>query len=409
MRILVVGSGGREHALCWVLANKHHKLWCAPGNPGTAEIATNIPIKATDVESLVKFATVNDIDLVLPGSEVSLCYGIANGLASAGVPCFGPTREAAQLESSKEFTKQLCSAHNIPTAQWSAFNDANAAEEHVKRVDLPLYIKADGLAAGKGAMLAETESDAIAIIHDMMQRRTLGNAGSVVVIEEVLTGAELSFFALCNGKKAVPFGFARDYKRLNSDHRSPNTGGMGAYTLSQDRLQETVMERIVLPTLHAMTQREQPYTGILYAGLMLTGSGPKLIEYNVRFGDPECQAMMMCFQDDLYEVCDAVLRGDMPTLQNSGTTGITVVMAAPGYPQEPLKGSEIRSIEVPEGIVVFQAGTARTPGGRLIAAGGHVLNVCTTGDDLASARERVYAAIGQIDWPEGYYRHDIGA
>lgn len=406
MRILVVGSGGREHALCWVLANKGHKVWCAPGNPGTAQIATNIPISPADTTSLTKFATANDIAMVIPGSEISLCHGITDAMSRAYVPCFGPTRQAAQLETSKAFTKLLCHKNDIPTANWAAFDQVQSAEEYVKQSSLPLYIKADGLAGGKGAIRAETEQDARSIIHEMMERRTLGNAGSVVVIEEALIGEERSFFALCNGTEAVPLGLARDYKRLQPDQTSPNTGGMGAYTLTDERVEQVAMERIILPTLRAMM--DHPFCGVLYAGLMLTESGPKLIEYNVRLGDPEWQAMAMCFDDDLYWLFEAILHGNIREVRKSQRTGITVVMTAPGYPQEPRTGGEIRSIEVPEGVMVFHAGTNRTPGGRLIANGGRVLNVCTSAADLSTAREQVYAAMEQIDWPEGYYRRDVG-
>jgi phosphoribosylamine--glycine ligase len=408
MQVLVVGSGGREHALCWALANNGHKVWCAPGNPGTALVAHNVPIEASDISSLVRFAKANEINLVLPGTEVALSHGIRDAMDVAEIPCFGPTRQAAQLETSKAFTKQLCRANNIPTAQWASFDDVQAAEHHVERVDLPVYIKADGLAGGKGAVRANTEAEALDIIRAMMRQRTLGNAGRVVVIEEALVGEELSFFAFCNGSQAEPFGLARDYKRLDSSLTSPNTGGMGAYTLSDEHIEETTMDQIILPTLRAMVREDQPFFGMLYAGLMLTESGPKLIEYNVRFGDPECQAMLMTLDADLCEVCYEVTRANMPNLTRSERTGISVVMTAPGYPQEPQTGSEIRSIEVPKDVVVFQAGTCKTPGGRLVAKGGRVLNICTAADTLPEARDRVYAAIRQIDWPEGYYRHDIG-
>ena len=407
MRVLVVGSGGREHALCWSLARNNHKVWCAPGNPGTAQVGTNVPLAASDTLALANFARNYDIALVIPGSEVSLCAGITDAMNQDGIPCFGPTRHAAQLEASKAYTKFLCSGANIPTAAWQAFHDVQAAETYIKTAGGPLYIKANGLALGKGAVFAETERDAIAIVNDMMRHHSLGNAGSVVVIEEVLVGEELSFFALCNGTDAVPFGAARDYKRLAPALSSPNTGGMGAYTLPMMDIQDDVMERIILPTLHLMTKRGQPYTGVLYAGLMLTQDGPKLIEYNVRFGDPECQALALCYDEDLFDVFGETLAGKKPQ-PLAVRSAVSVVMAAPGYPEAPQTGSEIKAIDVPEDVLVFHAGTERTPGGRLIAAGGRVLNVCAAGPDRAAARSKVYAAMAGIDWPDGYYRQDVG-
>jgi len=406
VRVLVIGSGGREHALCWSFARNNHRVWCAPGNPGTAQVATNVPLAASDTRALANFARGYDIALVVPGGEVSLCAGITDAMNNYSIPCFGPTRQAAQLEASKAYTKFLCSGANIPTATWQAFHDVQLAETYIKTVGGPLYIKANGLARGKGAVFAETEKDAIEIVHDMMQRHSLGNAGSVVVIEELLVGEELSFFALCNGVEAVPFGAARDYKRLTPALSAPNTGGMGAYTLPMADIQDEVMERIILPTLHLMMRRGQPYTGVLYAGLMLTQDGPKLIEYNVRFGDPEWQALALCYDDDLFETFVGALAGRLPQ-PLAVRSGVSVVIAAPGYPEAPQAGSEIKAIEVPEDVLVFHAGTERTPGGRLIASGGRVLNVCAAGTDCAEARSKVYGAMAGIDWPDGYHRSDI--
>jgi len=412
MKILVVGSGAREHALCWSIA-KHgnRKIWCAPGNPGTAQVATNVPIAASDIIALVKFATANEINLVVPGSEVSLCGGITDAMLKVDVPCCGPTWQASQLESSKAFTKVLCKAAGIPTAEWGAFQDVKSAETYIKKVGTPLVIKADGLAAGKGVVMADTEQKAIHAVRDVLERRVFGNAGSVVVVEEQLAGQEVSFFVLCNGTKAVPLGAAQDHKRLNASPTALNTGGMGAYTqpsiFTQD-MQDQTMEQIILPTLHSMIKRERPFQGILFAGLMIN-DGPKLIEYNVRLGDPEWQALAMCLETDPLDLFMGVLAGRIPLPQMRPETGISVVMAAPGYPEAPERGSEIKSVTVPPNAQVFHAGTETTPGGRLIAAGGRVLTVCSTGLDLAEARRNVYAAIDSIDWPQGYYRNDIGA
>lgn len=414
MRVLVVGSGGREHALCWAIAkSRPSKLWCAPGNPGTAQLANNVPIAADDVPALSRFASANDVDLVVPGPEVSLCAGITDSMNRADIACFGPTWQAAQLECSKAFAKVVCKAANIPTAEWRAFQDVKSAEAYVRKIGTPLVIKADGPAAGKGVIVTQTEAEAIDAVYDMMERHVFGNAGSVVVIEECLVGQEVSLFILCNGTKATLLGTAQDHKRINEGNTGPNTGGMGAYTnpsfFTKD-LQDQAMEQIMFPALRAMAKRDRPLCGVLYAGLMLTSDGPKLIEFNVRLGDPEWQAMAMCLDSDVLELFRSALlsRKPMkPELRNE--IGISVVMASPGYPDAPRRGSEIKSVAVPSNTQVFHAGTELTPGGRLVAAGGRVLTVCSTGETIAHARDHVYEAVAQIDWPEALYRRDIGA
>ncbi len=418
MRVLVVGSGGREHALCWAIAASPllTKLWCAPGNPGIAQVAECVSIGTLDIASLVAFAQDNEIDLVVPGPEAPLVAGIADAMEAAGIPCIGPSRAAAQLEGSKTFTKELCDAAGIPTAQWERFDEAEAAREFVRRRGAPIVVKADGLAAGKGVVVAATEAEALAAIDAMMQERAFGEAGSSVVIEECLVGEEVSLFALCDGETALPLGAAQDHKRVGDGDTGPNTGGMGSYSPTpafSPALQDAAMDGVIRPALAEMTRRGTPFRGILYAGLMLTNEGVKLIEFNVRFGDPECQALVLRLKSDLLSALQAAYDGELKNfdLRWNDVAAIAVVMAARGYPEAPERGSEIRGLDraasVPN-VQVFHAGTEADTQGHIRAAGGRVLTVCATGTDLRAAHDAAYAAIRAIDWPEGFCRRDIG-
>jgi phosphoribosylamine---glycine ligase len=418
MRVLVIGSGGREHALCWALAASPllSKLWCAPGNPGIAQLAECVSIGTLDFPALVAFAQDNAVDLVVPGPEAPLVAGITDAMEAAGIACCGPSRAAAQLEGSKTFTKDLCDAAGIPTARWERFDDADAAREFIRRRGAPIVVKADGLAAGKGVVVAATEAEALAAIGAMMEARAFGEAGESVVIEECLTGDEISLFALCDGETALLLGSAQDHKRVGDGDTGPNTGGMGSYApapIFPPALEQAAMQRIVQPALAEMARRGTPFRGILYAGLMLTGDGPKLIEFNVRFGDPECQVLLPRLKSDLLPALQAACDGELANfdLRWSDAAAIGVVIAARGYPDAPEHGSEIRGLEraaaIP-GVLVFHAGTEADVRGVIRAAGGRVLTVCATAPTLAAARDAAYAGVRAIDWPEGFCRRDIG-
>jgi phosphoribosylamine--glycine ligase len=413
-----VGSGGREHALCWSLAGSLMltKLWCAPGNPGIAALAEIVPIGVGDIRALVAFAREQKVDLVVPGPEGPLVAGIADAMQAAGIPCCGPSAAAAQLEGSKSFAKEVCDAAGIPTAAWERFTDADAARDFVRRRGAPIVVKADGLAAGKGVVVAATEAEALGAIDAMMDARQFGDSGASVVIEEFLDGEEISVFALCDGTDALLLGAAQDHKRVGEGDTGPNTGGMGAYSPPPGftpTLEASVMERIVRPTLAEMARRGTPFRGILFVGLMLTGDGAKVIEFNVRFGDPECQALLLRLKSDLLPALLAACDGELRyfDLRWQETPSIAVVMAARGYPAAPQTGSVIGGLAAAEavpGAMVFHAGTALGPDGAVIAAGGRVLTVCATGETLRVARDAAYAAVRAIDWPEGFCRRDIG-
>ncbi|HEY6432691.1 MAG TPA: phosphoribosylamine--glycine ligase [Acetobacteraceae bacterium] len=419
MRVLVVGSGGREHALCWAIAASPllTKLWCAPGNPGIANEAECVPIGVTDFAGLTTFACENGVDLVVPGPEAPLVAGLADAMRTAGIRCCGPSADAARLEGSKSFTKEICDTAGIPTARWERFEQAEAAREFVRRRGAPIVVKADGLAAGKGVVVAPTEAMALAAIEQMMAAQAFGPAGAAVVIEECLTGQEVSFFALCDGAHAIPLGSAQDYKRVGDGDTGPNTGGMGAVAPAPNfspALEQAVMDRVIRPALAEMIRRGVPFRGVLYAGLMLTADGPQLIEFNVRFGDPECQVLLPRLKSDLLPALMAVCDGELGQFDlrwHDELASIGVVMAARGYPDAPERGSEIKGLEraaaVPDAIL-FHAGTATDASGRLLAAGGRVLTVCGTGRDLRAAHAAAYGAAERIDWPEGFYRRDIG-
>lgn len=416
MNVLLIGSGGREHALCWKIAKSPllTRLYAAPGNPGMGECAELIAIDTSDHGAIIAFCRSHSIDLVVVGPEAPLVAGLVDDLASAGITAFGPGRAAAQLEGSKGFTKDLCDEADIPTAAYHCFSNADDARAYVRNMGAPIVVKADGLAAGKGVTVAITLDEALGAI-DACFSGAYGAAGASVVVEEFLDGEEASFFALSDGTTVLPLATAQDHKRVGDGDTGPNTGGMGAYSPAPAMTAELVEEtltRIVRPTITAMALRGTPFKGVLYAGLMLTAAGPQLIEYNVRFGDPETQAMMMRLESDLLEMLLATAEGRLDTLapQWSDDAALTVVVASRGYPGSYGKGAEIRGIAEAEAlgdVKVFHAGTAVNEG-KLVSAGGRVLNVTARGRTIAEARQRAYDAVGRIDWPDGFCRTDIG-
>ena len=414
MNVLLIGSGGREHALAWaILASPLlGKLYCAPGNAGIAEVAECVALDVADHAAVIRFCREKRIDLVVVGPEAPLVAGLADDLTEARIKVFGPSRAAAQLEGSKGFTKDFCAEHGIPTAAYANFDSLAAALAHIETQPLPVVVKADGLAAGKGVTIAETRQAAVAAVEACFSG-ALGDGG--VVIEEFLEGEEASFFALVDGGHALALASAQDHKRAFDGDRGPNTGGMGAYSpapVVTPEIARRAMDEIIWPTVKGMAARGMPYKGVLYAGLMITDSGPKLIEYNVRFGDPEAQVLMLRLKSDLLSALLATADGVLNAFDVRwyDDASIVVVMAANGYPDNYAKGGEIRGLDAArevEGVEVFHAGTARD-GGRLVAAGGRVLNVAASGRTIAEARERAYAAVARIDWPGGFYRSDIG-
>jgi phosphoribosylamine--glycine ligase len=416
MNVLLLGSGGREHALAWKLAQspKLSRLYAAPGNPGIADHAELVAIDPADHRAVLDFCTRNSIELVVIGPEAPLVDGLGDNLRTMGFCVFGPNRVAAQLEGSKIYTKELCALHAIPTARFARASDPLAAEAALADFGLPVVIKADGLAAGKGVVVAATEAEARAALATMFDGG-FGAAGGSVVIEEFLEGEEASFFALTDGTSIVPFGTAQDHKRVGDGDTGPNTGGMGAYSpasIVTSEVEQRVMDEIVRPTVAAMAERGAPYSGILYAGLMLTADGPRLIEYNVRFGDPECQVLMMRLESDLLELMHCTARGrlgQLPPPRFSDDAALTVVMAANNYPGTPEKGGAIEGLDQAEadGAKIFHAGTARD-GDRLVANGGRVLDVTARGATVAEAHERAYAAVDRVRFPTGFCRRDIG-
>jgi phosphoribosylamine--glycine ligase len=419
MKVLVVGSGGREHALCWAISGSPllTKLYCAPGNPGIAGVAECVNIGALEIPALVGFAQDNAIDLVVPGPEAPLVAGITDAMEAAGIACCGPTKAAAQLEGSKSFTKEIADAAGIPTALWERFEDADAARAFVRRRGAPIVVKADGLAAGKGVVVAATEDEALAAIDAMMERKVFGESGAAVVIEECLVGEEVSLFALCDGENALLLGSAQDHKRVGDGDTGPNTGGMGAYTPVANfppKLEEACLEAIIRPALQEMARKGLPFRGILFAGLMLTTDGAKLIEFNVRFGDPECQVLLPRMKSDLLPALQAACDGELGDfdLRWNDQASVAVVVAARGYPEAPERGSVIKGladVAAKPGVMVFHAGTEAGPDGSIMAAGGRVLTICATGADVRQAKDLAYAGIDALVWPEGFCRRDIGA
>jgi len=418
MRVLVVGSGGREHALCWSIAASPlcDKLYCAPGNAGIAAEAECVSIAADDVTGLVDFAKRERIDFVVVGPEGPLVLGLVDRLAEAGIKAFGPSAAAAALEGSKAFMKDLCAKYDIPTAAYGRFTDAAEAKAFIRARGAPIVVKADGLAAGKGVIIAATVAEAEAAVGAMLTAGQFGAAGAEVVVEEFLPGEEASFFVLTDGTHALPLASAQDHKRAHDGDRGPNTGGMGAYSpapIVTEAVAADIMARIIRPTIAAMAAEGRPFKGVLYAGLMLTPEGPKLLEYNVRFGDPECQVLCVRLMSDLLPALIASHDGGLGHfhLRWHDKAALTVVMAAHGYPDAYQKGTEIRGLEravaLPD-VTIFHAGTRRAEDGRLLANGGRVLNVTATGNTIADAQTRAYEAVDRVDWPAGFCRRDIG-
>ena len=418
MRILVVGSGGREHALCWAIAASPlcDQLFCAPGNAGIAQQAKCLPVGAEDLDGLVTLCRDRAIDFVVVGPEAPLVAGLVDRLSTAGIKAFGPTAAAAALEGSKGFMKDLCAKYDIPTAAYGRFTEAEAAKAYIREQGAPIVVKADGLAAGKGVTVAQSVDEACAAVDAAMLDAAFGAAGAELVVEECLVGEEVSVFALVDGEIALPLAAAQDHKQVGDGDTGPNTGGMGAYSpapVMTEALAETVMDRIITPTVKAMEAEGRPFKGVLYPGLMITDEGPKLLEYNVRFGDPECQVLIMRLMSDflpaLIACSDGVLKSfDLRWYEEAA---LTVVMAAKGYPGGYEKGTVIKGLDAVaemEDVMVFHAGTKRGPDGACLANGGRVLGVTALGRDVAAAQARAYAAVDRIDWPQGFCRRDIG-
>ena len=416
MRILVVGGGGREHALCWAISASPlcTKLYCAPGNAGIAQVAECVDVGAEDIPGQVTLAQRLKIDFVVIGPDAPLVAGMADGFTAAGLKVFGPSRAAAQLEGSKSFTKELCRRHNIPTAAYERFTNLDKAIAYVTAQGAPIVVKADGLAAGKGVIVAETVDQAVEAVRDMLAGNRFGAAGAAVVIEEFMDGEEVSLFALTDGEHVLPLVGAQDHKRAFDGDKGPNTGGMGAYSpvpLLDAAMTERAMREIILPTVRAMKAEGVPFKGVLYAGLMIDGNGPRLVEYNCRFGDPECQVLMMRLKSDIVPALIACADGGLNhlDLRWSDQTALTVILATKGYPDAYPKGSEIHGLAEAakvEGVEIFHAGT-KADGPRLLANGGRVLNVTAMAPTVEEARARAYRAVDLIDWPEGFCRRDI--
>jgi phosphoribosylamine--glycine ligase len=416
MNVLILGSGGREHALAWKIAASPltDRLYCAPGNAGIAHEADCVALDVADHKAVIAFCKANKIDFVVVGPEVPLVAGIADDLEAAGIKTFGPSKWAARLEGSKGFTKDLCKANKIPTAAYERFKGAAAAKNYVRKKGAPIVVKADGLAAGKGVVVAETVAEAEAAI-DMMFGGGLGAPAWEIVIEDCLVGEEASFFALCDGETAIALVSAQDHKRVGDGDKGPNTGGMGAYSpapVMTAEMNARVMDEIIQPTVRAMKAMGAPYKGVLFAGLMITKDGPQLIEYNVRFGDPECQALMLRLKSDLLPALIAARDGQLRhfDLRWSDEAALTVVMAARGYPGNYSKGSIIGGLDEAariDGVEIFHAGT-KADGDHIVSNGGRVLNICASGKTVREAQMRAYAAVDRIKWPDGFCRRDIG-
>jgi phosphoribosylamine---glycine ligase len=415
MHILLLGSGGREHALAWKIAASPlvTKLWCAPGNAGIAHEAECVPLDVANHEAVIAFCKQHAVELVVVGPETPLAAGIVDDLAAAGIKAFGPSKQAARLEGSKGFTKDLCAEFNIPTGAYRRFDNHADALSYVRATGAPIVVKADGLAAGKGVVVAKTlreAEDALA----MMFAGGFGSAGAEVVIEEFLEGREVSFFALCDGETALPLASAQDHKRVFDHDSGPNTGGMGAYSPTPfvtPEIHDQIMSRIIVPTVAGMKARGTPFRGVLYAGVMLTDAGPKLFEYNVRFGDPECQVLMLRMMSDIVPAFLAACDGELKhfNLRWYQDAAITVVMAAKGYPGDYRKGTRIDGLDEAakiEGVEIFHAGTIAKDGA-ILANGGRVLNVCALGKTVTEAQARAYQAFDRINWPDGFCRRDI--
>ena len=416
MNILILGSGGREHSLAWAIKQnpKCDRLIVAPGNAGIAQIAECADLDILDGGAVALFAEENTVDFVIIGPEAPLAAGVADRLRDAGLLVFGPSQKAALLEASKSFTKAVCDAANAPTAAYAHFTDADAARDHIREHGAPIVVKADGLAAGKGVIVAMSETEALAAIDDMFDG-SFGDAGAEVVIEEFMDGEEASFFVLCDGKTILPIGTAQDHKRAYDGDTGPNTGGMGAYSpapLMTDTITQKAMDDIIKPTMAEMSKRGTPFQGVLFCGLMIQNGQPRLVEYNVRFGDPECQCLMMRLGGQILDLLHACAEGRLDQAQAnwSDDHALTIVMATKGYPGPYEKGSVIRGLEaLPEDSfhMVFHAGTGQTDG-QITASGGRVLAVTARGQTLSEAHEKAYAMANNVDWDDGFYRADIG-
>ncbi len=415
MNILLIGSGGREHALANAISKspRARKLFAAPGNPGIATKAQLVDLDIADHAKVAAFCAANDIDLVVVGPEAPLVAGLADDLAAAGVAVFGPGKEAARLEGSKGYTKDLCKEAGIPTAAYERFDTAQAAKAYIRSRGAPIVVKADGLAAGKGVIVAERVPEAEAAV-DMIFGGAFGSAGAEVVVEDFLEGEEASFFALCDGERAIAFASAQDHKRVGDGDTGPNTGGMGAYSpapIMTDEMVERTMREIIEPAVAAMKARGAPYRGVLFAGLMIGPKGPQLIEFNARFGDPETQVMLPRLDEDILPLLLACANGGLPdAVRLKPECALTVVYAANGYPDAPERGTQINGLDLAaqsEGVEITHAGT-RLEDGKLLANGGRVLNVTALADTVSGARAKAYQALAMIDWPGGFYRSDIG-
>ncbi len=416
MNVLILGSGAREHALVQACARspRLRNLFVAPGNPGCASLATVVDLSLVDHAQIIEFCKTSFVNLVVVGPEAPLVAGIADDLAGVGITCFGPSRAAAVLEGSKGYAKDFCREFGIPTAEYRRFSTQNEAKAYIRERGAPIVVKADGLAAGKGVVVAETVAEAEIAVDSLLA--THGSSNAELVIEEFLNGEEVSYFALCDGERAVPFSSAQDHKRLGDGDTGPNTGGMGAYSpspLMTAELSERVMREIIRPTVRGMAQRGAPYRGVLFAGLMIDGAHPKLIEYNVRFGDPEAEVILARLTGDILPLLEACAKGSLRSHSATFSTdaALAVVMAARGYPGEPVRGSIIGGLHEVErmiGVTVFQAGT-RKVGEDIVSDGGRVLAITALGQNVAEARYRAYAAVDRIDWPDGFCRRDIGS
>ena len=417
MKVLVVGSGGREHSLCWAIAKstKCTEVICAPGNAGIANVARCVDIGVDDLVALVALAATEKVGLVVIGPEGPLVDGLADMLEAAGIKAFGPSAKAAAIEGSKGMMKDLCAHYYIPTADYARFDEPDGAKEYIRSRGAPIVVKADGLAAGKGVILCRNENEAYAAIDHIMIEEAFGHAGAEVVVEEFMTGEEASFFAIVDGEHALPLVAAQDHKAVFDGDEGPNTGGMGAYSpapVVDSEMSKRIMDEIILPTIQGMARDGNPYKGVLFAGLMITDTGPRLIEYNARFGDPECQAIMSRLTSDLLELLLAAVDGklDQIELKWSKDSALTVVMAANGYPGDYKKGTEIKGLEEAEkqaGVHIFHAGT-KSEKGRITAVGGRVLGVTATGKTIEEAQKKAYEAVAKVDWPDGFNRTDIG-
>ena len=418
MKILVVGSGAREHALCWAISASPlcDTLYCAPGNAGIEEDAICVPLNIDDIQEITQFSVDKSIDLVVVGPEGPLVNGLVDDLSSAGIKAFGPSAAAAQLEGSKSFTKEFCKRHNIPTAAYARFTSYDEAISYIRHQGAPIVIKADGLAAGKGVTVAHTEAEAEKAVIAALRDKAFGEAGNEVVIEEFLIGEEASFHVLVDGKTAVPLATAQDHKAVGEGDIGPNTGGMGTYSpapVIDQNLTEIIMEQFIQPTIKGMAEEGNPYKGVLYAGLMITPSGPKLIEYNARFGDPETQVLILRLKSDLLPALMACVDGQLSSfdLRWDSASAVCVVMATKGYPGNYTKGSVIRGIDTlkdNDNMKIFHAGTTRSSEGQIIADGGRVLGVTALGADISLAQRNAYLAVDKVHWPEGFFRRDIG-